>query len=67
LWGRDDDRPPRPLHRSIQQPASALPRTRDDPVNAFDTAAIVATFADDALVNDNHREFWGTDAIRAWV
>ncbi len=36
-------------------------------VNAFDTAAIVATFADDALVNDNHREFSGADAIRAWV
>jgi limonene-1,2-epoxide hydrolase len=36
-------------------------------VNAFDTEAIVATFADDALVNDNHREFWGTERIRAWV
>jgi ketosteroid isomerase-like protein len=36
-------------------------------VNAFDAAAIVATFAEDALVNDNHREFWGTSAIRAWV
>jgi ketosteroid isomerase-like protein len=36
-------------------------------VNAFDSDAIVATFADDALVNDNHREFWGTEAIRAWV
>ena len=36
-------------------------------VNAFDTDAIVATFADDALVNDNHREFWGADRIRDWV
>ena len=36
-------------------------------VNAFDTETIVATFADDAVVNDNHREFWGTDQIRAWV
>jgi predicted phosphodiesterase len=36
-------------------------------VNAFDIDAIVATFADDALVNDNHREFWGTDQVRAWV
>jgi hypothetical protein len=36
-------------------------------VNAFDIDAIVATFADDALVNDNHREFWGTERIRAWV
>jgi hypothetical protein len=36
-------------------------------VNAFDEEAIVATFAADALVNDARREFWGTDAIRAWV
>jgi hypothetical protein len=36
-------------------------------VNAQDEAAIVATFADDALVNDARREFWGTDAIRRWV
>jgi hypothetical protein len=36
-------------------------------VNAFDLAAILATFADDALVNDARREFWGIEAIRAWV
>ena len=36
-------------------------------VNAFDEDAIVATFADDALVNDVRREFWGNDAIRGWV
>jgi hypothetical protein len=36
-------------------------------VNSFDQDAIVATFADDALVNDAHREFWGREAIRAWV
>ena len=36
-------------------------------VNAFDEDAIVATFADDALVNDVHREFWGAEAIRRWV
>jgi hypothetical protein len=36
-------------------------------VNALDEIAIVATFAQDALVNDAHREFWGTDAIRRWV
>jgi hypothetical protein len=36
-------------------------------VNAFDEDAIVATFADDALVNDAHREFWGLEAIRRWV
>ncbi len=36
-------------------------------VNAFDEDAIVATFAGDALVNDVHREFWGTEAIRGEV
>ena len=29
-----------------------------DGVNAFDIGRIVATFADEALVSDNHREFW---------
>jgi hypothetical protein len=36
-------------------------------VNAFDTDAIVATFADDAYVNDARREFRGIEAIRRWV
>ncbi|HEY2281745.1 MAG TPA: nuclear transport factor 2 family protein [Streptosporangiaceae bacterium] len=36
-------------------------------VNAFDTEAIVATFADDAYVNDVHREIAGIEAIRGWA
>ncbi|MDT7692122.1 MAG: hypothetical protein QOI75_1489, partial [Pseudonocardiales bacterium] len=36
-------------------------------VNAFDTDGIVATFAEDAYVNDNRREIAGIDAIRRWV
>jgi limonene-1,2-epoxide hydrolase len=36
-------------------------------VNAFDTDAIVATFADDAYVNDNRREINGVDAIRRFI
>lgn len=36
-------------------------------VNAFDTDAIVATFAKDAYVNDNRREIVGIQAIRRWV
>ena len=35
-------------------------------VNAFDTDRIVATFAPDAYVNDNRREIWGTESIRAF-
>ena len=36
-------------------------------VNDFDTDRIVATFAPDAYVNDNRREIWGTDSIRAFM
>ena len=36
-------------------------------INAHDTDAIMATFAPDALVNDNHREFSGADAIRDFI
>src|ERR1700756_1979350 len=36
-------------------------------VNAFDTDALVATFAEDAYINDANREIRGLDAIRAFV
>jgi hypothetical protein len=36
-------------------------------VNAFDTDAVVATFAENAYVNDAQREIHGVDAIRAFV
>jgi hypothetical protein len=36
-------------------------------VNALDLDAIVATFAEDSLVNDMHREFRGAAAIRRWA
>jgi hypothetical protein len=35
--------------------------------NAFDSDALIAWVADDALVNDNRREFRGVDAIRRWL
>ena len=38
-----------------------------DAVNAFDTDAIVATFAEDAYVNDNRREITGVAAIRRFI
>jgi hypothetical protein len=47
------------LHRIVAEHIAAI--------NAQDEDAIVATFADDAFVNDAHREFWGADAIRRWV
>src|SRR5579863_238593 len=36
-------------------------------VNDFDIDRIVATFAPDAYVNDNRREIWGTESIRAFI
>jgi hypothetical protein len=36
-------------------------------INAFDTEAVVATFAEDAFVNDVQREIVGIDAIRRWI
>jgi hypothetical protein len=36
-------------------------------VNAFDTDKIVATFADDAYVNDHRNVFEGVASIRKWI
>lgn len=35
--------------------------------NSFDAQALIACFADGALVNDQLREYWGIDAIKAWA
>jgi hypothetical protein len=35
--------------------------------NAFDGKAMMATFTDDAIVNDIQREFVGKAAIKAWA
>src|ERR1700722_15437314 len=53
----------------MSKPASLNPAIAEHlaAVNAQNEDAIVATFAPDALVNDAHREFWGTDAIHRWV
>jgi hypothetical protein len=36
-------------------------------VNTHDLDRIVATFVPDAYVNDNRREIWGLEAIRAFM
>jgi hypothetical protein len=36
-------------------------------INAFDIDAIMRTFAPNALVNDNRRDFFGAESIRRWV
>jgi hypothetical protein len=51
----------------VSQPIPAVIAEHIRAVNAFDADAIVKTFAADAFVNDNRREFVGTDAIRRWV
>jgi len=38
-----------------------------DAVNAMDVDRLANTFAADAYVNDNRREFVGSDAIRRWL
>jgi len=35
--------------------------------NAFDTDALIGCFAEGALVNDQLRDYWGLDAIKAWA
>jgi hypothetical protein len=35
--------------------------------NAFDLEGLLALFADDALVNDQLRDYWGKSAIRQWA
>ena len=35
--------------------------------NGFDLNAVMATFAETALVNDQHREYVGLSAIRNWA
>jgi hypothetical protein len=35
--------------------------------NSFDLDRLMATFADDALVNDQLRDYWGKAAIKDWA
>jgi hypothetical protein len=38
-----------------------------DATNSFDPERLVATFAEDALVNDQLRDYWGKPSIREWA
>ena len=38
-----------------------------DATNTFDFERLMATFAEDALVNDQLRDYWGKPAIREWA
>src|SRR5690349_17463142 len=60
-------REPDVMSRDISAQLPAVVRRYLDAVNAFDTDAVLATFTADAVVNDNHREFADTAAIRTWI
>jgi hypothetical protein len=51
--------------RSIGLPGPVAAYVRA--TNTFDLDALMATFADDALVNDQLCEYWGKFAIREWA
>jgi hypothetical protein len=53
--------------KSMTEELSGIVAEHIRAVNAFDTDAIVGTFAQDAYVNDNRRELVGIAAIRRWV
>jgi hypothetical protein len=58
---------PHTKEKPVTQKLSGIVAEHIRAVNAFDTDAIVRTFAEDAYVNDNKREIVGTEAIRRWV
>jgi hypothetical protein len=51
------------LDSSVPQPI----RDYFTAMNAFNSEGMSAPFADDGLVNDIQREFWGRDAIKRWA
>src|ERR1700692_4419308 len=59
--------PDRIEEKPMTQKLSGIVAAHIRAVNAFDSAAILTTFAKDAYVNDNKREIVGIEAIRRWV
>jgi hypothetical protein len=49
--------------RALPRPVAAYVAA----TNAFDLDRLLATFTDDALVNDQLRDYWGKAAIREWA
>jgi ketosteroid isomerase-like protein len=48
---------------TLPQPVAAFVEA----TNSFDLEGLMVTFADDALVNDQLRDYWGKAAIRDWA
>jgi hypothetical protein len=58
------------ISRLSYVPSSALPplvAAYVEATNGFDIDGLLAAFADDALVNDQLRDYWGKPAIREWA
>jgi len=54
----------------IREPLPELPAlvaAYVEATNRFDLDALLATFAEDALVNDQFRDYWGIAAIKQWA
>jgi hypothetical protein len=61
---------PMPIPRSSTCGPTALPpliAAFVEATNSFDLERLMVTFADDALVNDQLRDYWGKAAIRDWA
>jgi hypothetical protein len=59
-----------PSPRSLTSGSTALPPLISEFVeaaNSFDLDRLMTTFARDALVNDQLRDYWGEAAIRNWA
>jgi ketosteroid isomerase-like protein len=59
-----------PSPRSSTNASTALPpqiATFVEATNSFDLERLMVTFADDALVNDQLRDYWGKAAIKDWA
>jgi hypothetical protein len=66
----DDHSGPAPGTRAGDRLISQLPPAVAAFVHAInlgDLDALLATFVDDALVNDQLRDYWGKEAITAWA
>jgi ketosteroid isomerase-like protein len=56
--------------RLPQIPLPALPplvAAYVEATNSFDLEGLLVLFTDDALVNDQLRDYWGKQAIREWA
>jgi hypothetical protein len=53
-----------PKARAVLPPSAAA---FVEATNSFDLEGLLGTFADDALVNDQLRDYWGKPAIREWA